>query len=76
MDANYGEMGQVHEECVHISHLCAVRNRLLTRRSFLRSVENLAEMAAIGLGLPRETFREAGRYGYITLLFIESVTHF
>lgn len=27
------------------------------------SVENVAEMAAIGLGLTRETFTEAGRYG-------------
>jgi hypothetical protein len=28
-------------------------------------VENLAEMAALGLGLPRETFKDAGRYGYV-----------
>ncbi|RDX50478.1 Clavaminate synthase-like protein [Lentinus brumalis] len=31
--------------------------------SMKTAVENLAEMAAVGLGLPRETFREAGRYG-------------
>ncbi|KAI0801019.1 Clavaminate synthase-like protein [Fomes fomentarius] len=31
--------------------------------SMKTAVENLAEMAAIGLGLARETFREAGRYG-------------
>ncbi|KAI0375255.1 Clavaminate synthase-like protein [Pilatotrama ljubarskyi] len=31
--------------------------------SMKTAVENLAEMAAIGLGLPRETFKEAGRYG-------------
>ncbi len=28
------------------------------------SVEGLAQMAAVGLGLPRETFTDAGRYGY------------
>ncbi|KAI0931833.1 hypothetical protein AcW1_000873 [Taiwanofungus camphoratus] len=27
------------------------------------AVEDLGEMAAIGLGLPRETFKDAGRYG-------------
>ncbi|KAI9060553.1 Clavaminate synthase-like protein [Trametes sanguinea] len=31
--------------------------------SMKTAVENLAEMAAIGLGLPRDTFKEAGRYG-------------
>ncbi|KIP12538.1 hypothetical protein PHLGIDRAFT_27334 [Phlebiopsis gigantea 11061_1 CR5-6] len=31
--------------------------------SMKNAVENLAEMAALGLGLPRATFREAGRYG-------------
>ncbi|KAI0756754.1 Clavaminate synthase-like protein [Daedaleopsis nitida] len=31
--------------------------------SMKTAVENLAEMAAVGLGLDRETFREAGRYG-------------
>jgi hypothetical protein len=31
------------------------------------SVENLAEMAAVGLGLPEDTFRNAGRYGYVHL---------
>ena len=31
--------------------------------SVINRVENLAEMAAVGLGLSRETFREAGRYG-------------
>jgi len=29
------------------------------------SVTNLAEMAAIGLGLPEDTFRDAGKYGYV-----------
>jgi hypothetical protein len=28
------------------------------------SVEGLSQMAAVGLGLPRETFTDAGRYGY------------
>ncbi|KAH9846853.1 Clavaminate synthase-like protein [Lenzites betulinus] len=31
--------------------------------SMKTAVEGLAEMAAVGLGLPRETFKEAGRYG-------------
>ncbi|KAL1951582.1 hypothetical protein VTO73DRAFT_731 [Trametes versicolor] len=31
--------------------------------SMKTAVESLAEMAAIGLGLPRQTFKEAGRYG-------------
>ncbi|KAB5518058.1 hypothetical protein GE09DRAFT_1157371 [Coniochaeta sp. 2T2.1] len=31
--------------------------------SMKNAVSNLAEMAAIGLGLPPSTFREAGRYG-------------
>ncbi|OCH94747.1 Clavaminate synthase-like protein [Obba rivulosa] len=31
--------------------------------SMKNAVEELAEMCAIGLGLPRETFREAGKYG-------------
>ncbi|KAK0246270.1 hypothetical protein EDD85DRAFT_803664 [Armillaria nabsnona] len=31
--------------------------------SMKHAVENLADMASIGLGLPAETFREAGRYG-------------
>lgn len=31
----------------------------------VRSVEGLAQMAAIGLGLSRETFTDAGRYGYL-----------
>lgn len=28
------------------------------------SVEGLAQMVAVGLALPRETFTDAGRYGY------------
>ncbi|KDQ63209.1 hypothetical protein JAAARDRAFT_370974 [Jaapia argillacea MUCL 33604] len=32
-------------------------------KSMKDAVENLAEMAAIGLGLSRDTFTEAGRYG-------------
>ncbi|TFK56729.1 Clavaminate synthase-like protein [Heliocybe sulcata] len=32
-------------------------------KSMKDAVENLCEMAAIGLGLPRETFKEAGKYG-------------
>jgi hypothetical protein len=29
----------------------------------LFSVEDLTEMVAVGLGLPRSTFRQAGKYG-------------
>ncbi|KAJ8523302.1 hypothetical protein ONZ45_g193 [Pleurotus djamor] len=32
-------------------------------KSMKNAVENLAEMAAIGLGLPAETFKGAGKYG-------------
>lgn len=32
------------------------------------SVENVGEMAAIGLGLPQGTFKDAGRYGYVNYL--------
>ncbi|KAJ8462280.1 hypothetical protein ONZ45_g17991 [Pleurotus djamor] len=32
-------------------------------KSMKNAVENLAEMAAIGLGLPSETFKGAGKYG-------------
>ncbi|KAG8219534.1 Clavaminate synthase-like protein [Butyriboletus roseoflavus] len=32
-------------------------------RSMKNAVENIAEMTAIGLGLPRDTIKEAGKYG-------------
>lgn len=32
----------------------------------LPSVEDLGEMVCIGLGLPQKTFRDAGRYGYVS----------
>lgn len=35
----------------------------------LPRVENLGEMVAIGLGLPRETLRDAGKYGQVILDF-------
>ena len=54
-------MGQVHEGCVWPSlspfNVAHVR--------FLSSVENIAEMTAIGLGLPRDTIKEAGKYGQV-----------
>ena len=52
----------MHENCVK-KHICAYAKVLLTDCA---SVENLAEMAAVGLGLPRETFKDAGRYGYVS----------
>lgn len=38
------------------------------------SIEDLGDMASIGLGLPQDTFREAGKYGYVLwgLFFIIS----
>lgn len=32
----------------------------------LFSVEDLGEMVCIGLGLPQQTFRDAGQYGYVS----------
>ena len=34
-----------------------------------RSVEDLGEMVCIGLGLPQKMFRDAGRYGYVSVPF-------
>ena len=38
-----------------------------------RSVADLANMVAIGLGIPDETFRLAGQYGFV---FLSTTTHF
>jgi isopenicillin N synthase-like dioxygenase len=38
-------------------------------KSMKTAVENLAEMTAIGLGLPQSTFKDAGRYGWVTSPF-------
>jgi hypothetical protein len=32
-----------------------------------RSVEGLTQMTAVGLGLPADTFKDAGKYGYDSL---------
>jgi len=59
MGADHGEMGRVHEECVS-------KNVSLSSASWLicvNSVEGLAEMTAIGLGLTKEVFVDAGKYG-------------
>jgi hypothetical protein len=37
------------------------------------SVENLAEMTAVGLGFPEDTFRNAGRYGYVYFILAKIV---
>ena len=37
------------------------------------SVEGVAQMAAVGLGLPQDTFRDAGRYGYVFSLSLSFV---
>jgi hypothetical protein len=33
------------------------------------SVENIAEMTAIGLGLPRDFIKDAGKYGLVTYVY-------
>ena len=58
MDSEHGEVGSIYEECVSEP---TDHQRLYT--DVYCSVEDLADMASIGLGLPRETFREAGKYG-------------
>ncbi|KAH0838046.1 Clavaminate synthase-like protein [Lanmaoa asiatica] len=37
-------------------------------RSMMDAVENIAEMTAIGLGLPRDTIKGAGKYGQVSHL--------
>jgi hypothetical protein len=39
-------------------------------RNHTGSVENLAEMAAVGLGLPGNTFKDAGKYGSAILFIV------
>ena len=56
-----GEMGDLYEKRVrrvfHLFHLI-----ILTR---IFRVAGLADMVAIGLGIPAETFGKAGRYGSV-----------
>lgn len=40
----------------------------------LSSVENIAEMTAIGLGLPRDTIKEAGKYGRVYIHALQDYT--
>ena len=57
--AHHGEVGQVHEGCVWRSlFILNVAHVPLSS-----SVEDVAEMIAVGLGLPRDTIKEAGKYG-------------
>jgi hypothetical protein len=53
-------VGQLHEECV-----CVVEQveSLVWSELVLYSVEGVAEMSALGLGLDRGTFKDAGKYG-------------
>lgn len=55
-------MGNFYEERVS----SAVNGSWVFIHEHLTSVANLAEMTAIGLGLPVETFRDAGRYGWVS----------
>ena len=68
MGGHNGGLGNCHEECVRCGTLT-----LVVTHELADSVENLAEMAAIGLGVPEDTFRHAGRYGYVH--FILAMTH-
>jgi hypothetical protein len=58
MDHKHGEVGSVYEECVS-----GIMNLRRSNTDLCYSVEDLADMTSIGLGLPRNTFREAGKYG-------------
>lgn len=53
-------VGIVDEECVSLMRGCGK----LKGADDKCSVEGLTEMLALGLQLPEETFRSAGRYGY------------
>lgn len=57
MGGDDGKVGEIDERRVseHIS--CRILSQVKLR------VQELADMTSIGLGLPRDTFREAGRYG-------------
>ena len=57
-----GEMGLCDED--RVSTRWYISMRIDTRRTADDSVEGLAQMAAVGLALPPETFADAGRYGY------------
>jgi len=41
---------------------------MLKTGTLVLSVEGVAEMAAMGFGLDRSTFREAGKYGSVVFL--------
>ena len=60
--SNNGEMGLFNEICVSTG--CCGDVRMGTKPTTGHSVEGLARMTAVGLGLPQETFTDAGRYGY------------
>lgn len=62
MAPNNGEMGLCDE--IRVSTIGVGSSITDTRHTVDDSVEGLAQMAAVGLGLPRETFTDAGRYGY------------
>lgn len=55
-----GEVGQGDEGCVSPSRL-----DILCLLLMLGRVEDLTDMTSLGLGLPRNTFRDAGKYGYV-----------
>lgn len=71
MDGHHESVGLVHEERVSIKTGFVAAGvlscKVAARGSGLTTppprVSNLAEMAAIGLGLPAEMFKDAGRYG-------------
>lgn len=59
MDTDDGEVGHIDEDRVRVHRLSVIRRNA---HGFDR-VEDLAEMAAIGLELPQGTFTDAGKYG-------------
>lgn len=59
VDTDYGEVGHIDEDRVRSLEFTVMRRETHT----LDRVEDLAEMAAIGLGLPQGTFTDAGKYG-------------
>ena len=65
-------MGHIDEERVRPARLTSREpgnpgSSMLTRWAD-HSVEGLTQMAAVGLGLPADTFKDAGRYGYPTAI--------
>jgi hypothetical protein len=55
-------LGWLHENCVCTTISCSTLCRLPDTSN---RVESLTELISVGLGLPRNALREAGKYGYV-----------